>query len=125
MKYIRQKRENDIGNTTQTHSVDAFLAGLSLTLKSFTPYYLNIVYSKIFSTVQEYEKQIIVDEEKKKTTFMTPYPTHLVPPQQHFGREFNQNFPSSSAQHLNHNTYPSTQFAERDAITKMPVTTVC
>lgn len=53
--------------------------------------------------------QMIVDEEKKKTTFMTPYPTHLLPPQQQFGREFNQNFPSSSGQHLNHNTYPSTQ----------------
>lgn len=113
MKYIMQKRENDIANTTQTHSVDAFLAGLSPTLKSFTPYYLNIVKSKIFSIVQEYEMQMIVDEEKKKTTFMTPYPTHLLPPQQQFGREFNprfnQNFLSSSAQHLNHNTYPSTQ----------------
>ncbi|KAL4131440.1 hypothetical protein QTP88_008753 [Uroleucon formosanum] len=64
MKYIMQKRENDIANTTQTHSVDAFLAGLSSILKSFTPYYLNI---------------------------------------------YNQNFPSSSAQHLNHNTYPGTQ----------------
>ncbi|XP_016660817.1 uncharacterized protein LOC107884027 [Acyrthosiphon pisum] len=105
MKYIIQKRENDIANTTQTHSVDAFLAGLSPTLKSFTPYYLNIVKSKIFSIVQEYEMQMIVDEEKKKTTFMTPYPTHFLPPQQQFGRAF----PSSSAQHLNHNTYPSTQ----------------
>jgi hypothetical protein len=109
MKYIMQKRENYIANTTQTHSVDAFLAGLSPTLKSFTPYYLNIVKSKIFSIVQEYEMQMIVDQEKKKTTFMTPYPTHLLPSQQQFSREFNQNFPSSSAQHLNHNTYPSTQ----------------
>lgn len=33
----------------------------------------------------------------------------MLPPQQQFSREFNQNFPSSSAQHLNHNTYPSTQ----------------
>lgn len=109
MKYIMQKRENDIANTTQTHSVDAFLAGLSPTLKSFTPYYLNIVKSKIFSIVQEYEMQMIVDQENKKTTFMTPYPTQLLPPQQQFSREFNQNFPSSSAKHLNHNTYPSTQ----------------
>ncbi|KAL5239008.1 hypothetical protein ACI65C_006418 [Semiaphis heraclei] len=51
---------------------------------------------------------MIVDQEKK-TTFMTPYPTQLLPPQQQFSREFNQNLPSSSAQHLNHNTYPSTQ----------------
>ncbi|KAL4142955.1 hypothetical protein QTP88_005343 [Uroleucon formosanum] len=51
--------------------------------------------------------QMIVDEEKEKKTFMTPYPTHFLPPQQLF--EYNQNFPSSSAQHLNHNTYPSTQ----------------
>jgi len=33
----------------------------------------------------------------------------MLPPQQQFGREYNQNFPSSSAQHLNHNTCPSTQ----------------
>lgn len=70
-KYIMQKRENDIANTTQTHSVDTFLAGLSPTLKSFTPYYSNMVKSKIFSIVQEYEMQMIVDEEKKKTTFDT------------------------------------------------------
>jgi hypothetical protein len=80
MKYIMQKRENDIANTIQTHSVDAFLAGLSPTLKSFTPYYLNIVKSKIFYIVQEYEMQMIVDQEKKKTTFMTPYPTQLLRP---------------------------------------------
>jgi len=33
----------------------------------------------------------------------------MLPPQQQFGREYNQNFPSSYAQHLNHNTCPSTQ----------------
>lgn len=92
MKYIMQKRENDIANTTKTHSVDAFLAGLSPTLKSLTPYYLNIVKSKIFSIVQEYEMQMIVDGEKKKKSFMTPYPTHFLSPQ-----------------HFNHNAYPSTQ----------------
>jgi len=50
------------------------------------------VKSKIFSIVQEYEMQMIVDEEKKKTSFMTPYPTHFLSPQ-----------------HLNHNAYGSTQ----------------
>jgi len=61
MKYIMHKSENNTTNTTQTQSVDAFLAGLSPTLKSFTPYYLNIVKSKMFSIVQEYEMQMIVD----------------------------------------------------------------
>jgi len=67
------------------------------------------VKSKLFSIVQEYEMQMIFDEEKKKNNFMTPYSTHFLPPQQQFVREYNQNFPSSSSQPLNHKTYPSTQ----------------
>lgn len=66
MKYIMQKKENNMSNVTQNNPVDAFLAGLSPTLKTFTPYYLNLVKSKIFSIVQEYEMKMILDEEQKK-----------------------------------------------------------
>ncbi|KAL5237445.1 hypothetical protein ACI65C_004855 [Semiaphis heraclei] len=79
MKYIMQKKENNISNVTQNNPVDAFLAGLSPTLKTFTPYYLNLVKSKIFSIVQEYEMKMILDEEQKKHTvpyFTVPSPTY-------------------------------------------------
>lgn len=66
MKYIMQKKESNMSNAAQNNPVDAFLAGLSPTLKTFTPYYLNLVKSKIFSVVQEYEMKMILDEEQKK-----------------------------------------------------------
>jgi len=66
MKYIMQKKENNMSNVTQNNPVDAFLAGLSPTLKTFTPYYLNLVKSKIFSIVQEYEMKMILDEKQEK-----------------------------------------------------------
>lgn len=62
VKYIMQKKEN----SNQNNPVDAFLASSSPTLKTFTLYYLNIVKSKIFLTVQEYEIKMILDEEQKK-----------------------------------------------------------
>lgn len=107
MKFIMQERENNAPNNTQTHSVNAFLAGLSPTLKSFTPYCLNMVKSKIVSIVQEYEIQMIVDEKKKNTSFVTPISTHLLPPQQQFNLELNQNIPSSTFVQLNHRSYPN------------------
>ncbi|CAI6363231.1 unnamed protein product [Macrosiphum euphorbiae] len=73
MKYIMQKKENNMFNVTQNNPVDAFLAGLSPTLKTFTPYYLNLVKTKIFSIVQECEMKMILDEEQKKNSHTVPY----------------------------------------------------
>jgi len=70
---IMQKKENNMSNAAQSNPVDAFLAGLSPTLKTFTPYYLNLVKSKIFSVVQEYEMKMILDEEQKKKSHAVPY----------------------------------------------------
>ncbi|GBP29052.1 hypothetical protein EVAR_10868_1 [Eumeta japonica] len=43
-------------------SVDVFLMTVGATLKTFTPYYLNKAKSEIFSIVQEYELQQIVNK---------------------------------------------------------------
>ncbi|XP_026823190.1 uncharacterized protein LOC113561146 [Rhopalosiphum maidis] len=64
MKYITQRQEKNMSNASQSNPVDDFLAGLSPTLKTFTPYYLNLVKSKIFSVVQEHEMKMILDEEQ-------------------------------------------------------------
>lgn len=48
-----------------SHSVDAFLAGIAPTLKSLSPYYLNITKTKIFSVVQEVEMIEIVKRQKR------------------------------------------------------------
>ncbi|KAL4097826.1 hypothetical protein QTP88_022533 [Uroleucon formosanum] len=91
MKYIKQK---NMSNVTQNNPVDAFLASLSPTLKTFTPYYLNLVKSKIFSIVQEYEMKMILDEEQKKKSHTVPYFTVPSPTYQ----QFNQNIIPNAAQ---------------------------
>lgn len=52
MKYILA---NKIKQPAETHPVDAFLSGISATMKSFTPYYQNIAKQKIFSAISELE----------------------------------------------------------------------
>lgn len=64
MKYILDKSERNLGISKKTDAVDAFLAGLAPTLKSFTPYYLNLAKSKIFAAVQEYEMEMILENQK-------------------------------------------------------------
>ncbi|XP_011881772.1 PREDICTED: uncharacterized protein LOC105569709 [Vollenhovia emeryi] len=59
---------NDLGlqiASSLSHSVDAFLAGIAPTLKSLSPYYLNITKTKIFSIVQEVEMIQIVKRQKR------------------------------------------------------------
>ena len=41
MEYLISKHENQT-NSTSPHPVDAFLAGIAPTLKTLTPYYLNV-----------------------------------------------------------------------------------
>ncbi|XP_077288944.1 uncharacterized protein LOC143913173 [Arctopsyche grandis] len=62
---VLNKDESQSANSLQAKAVDAFLAGLSSTLKSFTPYYLNLVKSKIFSAVQEYEMAMILENNEQ------------------------------------------------------------
>lgn len=42
--------------------IDAFLASLAPTLKSFSPYYLNVAKTEIFSTVQKYELKMLMEQ---------------------------------------------------------------
>ncbi|XP_011635627.1 uncharacterized protein LOC105426203 [Pogonomyrmex barbatus] len=48
-----------------SHSVDAFLASIAPTLKSLSPYYLNVTKTKIFTIVQEAEMIQIVEQQKR------------------------------------------------------------
>lgn len=52
--------------SSQSHSVDAFLASIAPTLKSLSPYHLNITKTKIFSIVQEVEMAQIVKRQKRQ-----------------------------------------------------------
>ncbi|KAJ8707319.1 hypothetical protein PYW08_010571 [Mythimna loreyi] len=48
-----------------TDSVDAFLLSIGSTLKTFSPYHLNVAKSKIFAIVQDHDLQQIVEREKQ------------------------------------------------------------
>lgn len=54
-----------VAASSQSHSVDAFLASIAPTLKSLSPYHLNITKTKIFSIVQEVEMVQIVKRQKR------------------------------------------------------------
>lgn len=45
----------------ERHPVDAFLSGIAPTLKSFSPYYLSLAKTQIYSIVQEYEMAMIME----------------------------------------------------------------
>lgn len=62
MEYLINKNQNNAKNQNNTFSqypVDAFLAGIASTLKTLSPYYLNLAKSEIFAIVQKYEMKII------------------------------------------------------------------
>lgn len=59
MKYVLQRDQKAIRKSV--HPVDAFLAGLAPTLKSLSPYHLNIAKSRIFNAVQEIEMDQIMN----------------------------------------------------------------
>lgn len=61
MEYLISKQENQT-TSTSPHPVDAFLAGIAPTLKTLTPYYLNVAKSEIFATVQKYEMQMLMNQ---------------------------------------------------------------
>jgi hypothetical protein len=51
MKYILEKTEEK----PHEANVDAFLSGIAVTMKSFSPYYLNIAKQKTFSIISQLE----------------------------------------------------------------------
>ncbi|KAF5271164.1 hypothetical protein FQR65_LT17689 [Abscondita terminalis] len=60
MEYLLQeKSEPSNSSVRKVDSVDAFLTGIGSTLTTLSPYYLNLVKSEIFQTVQKYELQMI------------------------------------------------------------------
>lgn len=81
MEYLINKNENQTATSTP-HPVDAFLAGVAPTLKSLTPYYLNLAKSEIFTCVQKYEMKMLTEQQPHEQRcdsdilHMTPHSEH-------------------------------------------------
>lgn len=58
--------------------VDAFLLSIGATLKTFTPYHLNLAKSKIFAVVQEHDLQQIVQKGRSEGTSQDTVPNDSV-----------------------------------------------
>lgn len=56
------------GDFDATDPVDAFLLSIGATLKTFSPYHLNVAKSKIFAVVQEHDLQQIVQKDRHEQT---------------------------------------------------------
>jgi len=68
MKYFIKENEKDLKEKSPSADpVDSFLNGIGVTMKTFTPYYLNLAKSKIFSIVQDIDMQQIMENQKPGT----------------------------------------------------------
>jgi len=68
MKYFIKDNEKELKEKSPSADpVDSFLNGISVTMKTFTPYYLNLAKSKIFSIVQDIDMQQIMENQKPET----------------------------------------------------------
>lgn len=70
MEYLINKNES---NNISQHPVDAFLAGIALTLKTLSPYYLSLAKSDIFNTVQKYEMKMLMEQHSYQEMFNQNY----------------------------------------------------
>ncbi|XP_026733526.1 uncharacterized protein LOC113497919 [Trichoplusia ni] len=62
---VSSLNETQSSELDPTDPVDAFLLSIGATLKTFTPYHLNVAKSKIFAVVQEHDLQQIVQKQKE------------------------------------------------------------
>lgn len=87
MQYLINTKSQEPPPSTLTtcHPVDAFLAGISATLKTLNPYYLNLAKSEIFNTVQKYEMKMISSESLRDSQFSNlPSPCDITQTSGHF-----------------------------------------
>lgn len=63
--------DNSNHDLDPSDAVDAFLISIGATLKTFSPYHLNLAKSKIFAVVQEHDLQQIVQKESGDTKIST------------------------------------------------------
>jgi P pilus assembly chaperone PapD len=68
VKHLLEQNKMKPATPAQANAVDASLAGLALTLKTFTPYYLNLAKTKIFSAIKEYEMAMIIGKKMQVST---------------------------------------------------------
>ncbi|XP_068624798.1 uncharacterized protein [Battus philenor] len=76
--YEERKDEMNLNNETLneptkseldvTDPVDAFLMSIGATLKTFSPYHLNLAKTKIFSVVQDHELQQIIHKQRQNSS---------------------------------------------------------
>lgn len=64
MKYLLENRQRSETTTSQKDPIDAFLMGIAATMKTLDPFHTNLVKSKIFTAVQEVEKQQIMHNQR-------------------------------------------------------------
>lgn len=83
MKYLLENRKSS-ENTSQKDPIDAFLMGIGATMKTFDPFHANLVKTKIFTAVQEVEKQQIMhnqrlmyDQPSQNNWIWTPPPSSV------------------------------------------------
>jgi len=60
MKYLLENRQRSETTTSQKDPIDAFLMGIAATMKTLDPFHANLAKSKVFTAVQEVEKQQIM-----------------------------------------------------------------
>ncbi|XP_067140303.1 uncharacterized protein [Centruroides vittatus] len=71
IKYILSKNTSQ-KSTPTTHPVDAFLSGISPTLKTLNPYLLNLAKSEIFAIVQKYEMKMLTQQPTQEAYRILP-----------------------------------------------------
>ncbi|KAK5640218.1 hypothetical protein RI129_011029 [Pyrocoelia pectoralis] len=76
MKYIISKNEQP----TSTNAVDAFLAGIGETIKTFPPVYQNMAKSKIFNIVSEIELQLLAPARPQQQPMYDRYQQPVINP---------------------------------------------
>lgn len=62
-KCVVKSEPHNYGDFDPSNQVDSFLLSIGATLKTFSPYHLNLAKSKIFNVVQEHDLQQIVTQE--------------------------------------------------------------
>jgi len=60
MKYLLENRQRSETTTSQKDPIDAFSMGIAATMKTLDPFHANLAKSKVFTAVQEVEKQQIM-----------------------------------------------------------------
>jgi hypothetical protein len=62
LEYLISKDQNTAMTSSASRPIDAVLVGVAPTLRTFSPYYLNLVKSEMFALVQKYEMRMLMEQ---------------------------------------------------------------